>query len=264
MDVLLYNEDKKIIVSGTDTNTIKNVIGLRNPLNYVFGSEYTSASPILYSNDATGDWVTVYEVNNPKRDASGNITYTVNNASVLSTRTYSRVGYLLTHKFSGQSKIDWVFCTFDKWSSTITDLRVPAPTLNNNFTIQRNVDNLNVYSSNQTAQPNRNNIASDTGRLEIWPYNYDQTRSGLSPAGSNTLYDYDDSAATSGSYGSFQVHDVTNGVTCLAWNAHGGTTPDIGIGNNVSGNPFYDSYGQLDWTFANNFTSDFSLRIMVM
>jgi len=53
-------------------------------------------------------------------------------------------------------------------------------------------------------------------------------------------------------------------VTCLAWNDHSGTSPDVGIGNNVSGNPFYDSCGHLDWTFAQSFNSDFNLKIMVM
>ena len=238
-------------------NTI--IVAKADVFNYVSSSEYTSTSPTLYTNDTTGDWVTVYNVSNPTRDGGGNITYTLNNSIDLSGYSYTRVGYLLTHKFSGKSTIDWVFCTFDKWSSTITDLRVPDP--NDAFTNQRNVANLNVYSSNQTAQPNRNNVS---GRLEIWPYNYSATQSGLSPAGSNTLYDYDDTSAGNSSYGSFQCHDVTNGVTCLAWNNHNSVTPCVGIGNNVSGNPFYDSGGHLDWTFADNYNSDFNLKILIM
>lgn len=227
---------------------------------YVSGSEYTSTSSTLYSNDTSNDWITVYEITNPSRNTSGVIEYIINNSSLLSSHSYTRVGYLLTHKFSGQSKIDWVFCTFSKWSSTITDLRVPDQV--DSFTNQRNVTNLNVYSSNQTAQPNRNNVS---GRLEIWPYNYSATQSGLTPSGSNTQYDYDDTSSGSGTYGSFQVHDVTNGVTCLAWNSHGfNATPCIGIGNNVSGNPFYNSGGRPDWTFANNHNNDFTLKIMVM
>ena len=228
--------------------------------NYVSSSEYTSTSPTLYSNDTSGDWVTVYEISNPSRDGSGRVQYSLNNSLALNSYPYTRIGYLLTHTFPGQSTIDWVFCTFDKWSSTITDLRVPD--LVDAFTNQRNVTNLNVYSSNQTAQPNRNNVS---GRLEIWSYDYIATQSGLAPAGSNTQYDYDDTARTTGSYGSFQCHDVTNGVTCLAWNRQAlGNVPDIGIGNNVITNPFYDSSGNLDWTFAYNYNSDFNLKIMVM
>src|SRR6056300_194721 len=146
------------------------VIGAKaDVFNYVSSSEYTSTSPTLYTNDTTGDWVTVYNVSNPTRDGGGNIQYTINNSIELSGYSSTRVGYLLTHKFPGNSTIDWVFCTFDKWSSTITDLRVP--TTSDAFTNQRNVTNLNVYSSNQTAQPNRNTV---NGRLEIWPYNYTQ------------------------------------------------------------------------------------------
>src|SRR6056300_1032589 len=236
------------------------VIGAKaDVFNYVSSSEYTSTSPTLYTNDTTGDWVTVYNVSNPTRDGGGNIQYTINNSIDLSGYSYTRVGYLLTHKFPGNSTIDWVFCTFDKWSSTITDLRVP--TTSDAFTNQRNVTNLNVYSSNQTAQPNRNNV---NGRLEIWPYNYTQGQSGLSPAGSNTVYDYDDTSGGNSSYGSFQCHDVTNGVTCLAWNNHNSGTPCVGIGNNVITNPFYDSGGHLDWTFADNYNSDFNLKILIM
>ena len=235
------------------------IVAKPNVFNYVSSPEYKSTSPTLYNNDTTGDWATVYEVGNPRRDGGGNIQYTLNNSVDLSGYSYTRVGYLMTHKFPGRSTVDWVFCTFDKWSSTITDLRVPTTV--DAFVQQRNVTNLNVYSSNQTAQPNRNNVA---GRLEIWPYDYGTAQSGLLPAGSNTRYDYDDTHSGSGSYGSFQCHDVTNGVTCLAWNAHRETTPDIGIGNNVSTNPFYDSSGHEDWTFAYNFNSDFNLKIMVM
>ena len=227
--------------------------------NYVSSSEYTSTSLTLYSNDTSGDWVTVYDITNPSRDGSGRVQYSLNNSLALNSYPYTRIGYLLTHTFPGQSTIDWVFCTFDKWSSTITDLRVPD--LVDAFTNQRNVTNLNVYSSNQTAQPNRNNVS---GRLEIWPYNYGTTQSGLAPAGSNTQYDYDDTSTGSSGYGSFQCHDVTNGVTCLAWNNHNSVTPCVGIGNNVSGNPFYDSGGHFDWTFADNYNSDFNLKIMVM
>src|SRR6056300_1431092 len=146
------------------------VIGAKaDVFNYVSSSEYTSTSPTLYTNDTTGDWVTVYNVSNPTRDGGGNIQYTINNSIDLSGYSYTRVGYLLTHKFPGKSTVDWVLCTFDKWSRTITDLRVP--TIADAFTNQRNVTNLNVYSSNQTAQPNRNTV---NGRLEIWPYNYTQ------------------------------------------------------------------------------------------
>ena len=235
------------------------IVAKPNVFNYVSSPEYTSTSPTLYNNDTTGDWATVYEVGNPRRDGGGNIQYTLNNSVDLSGYSYTRVGYLMTHKFPGRSTIDWVFCTFDKWSSTITDLRVPTTV--DAFVQQRNVTNLNVYSSNQTAQPNRNHVA---GRLEIWPYNYATSQSGLLPAGSNTKHDYDDTHSGSSVYGSFQCHDVTNGVTCLAWNRHSGAAPDIGIGNNVSANPFYDSSGDEDWTYAQSFNSDFNLKIMVM
>jgi hypothetical protein len=59
-------------------------------------------------------------------------------------------------------------------------------------------------------------------------------------------------------------HIIIEDMDTLLCNGDGDISPDVGIGNNVSGNPFYDSTGQRDWTFAQSFNSDFNLKIMVM
>jgi hypothetical protein len=138
---------------------------------------------------------------------------------------------------------------------SITNLQIPVPVNSSSgFVIQANVQDLNVYSNNSRVT----NAAGLSGRLEIWPWNYDKPVSGLSPAGNGASYDFDDSpiagntAAVAGAFGSFQVHDLTNSKTVFAWNFHsynaGATDPDLGYGNNPNTN------GQPDWTFCHDGT----------
>ena len=82
------------------------------------------------------------------------------------------------------------------------------------------------------------------GRIEFWSNCYGTGRYGDAPYGNNGLYDWDDAPdANLGCYGSYQVHNLTDTQTIMAWNRHGqGETADLGLGSNPSGNP--------DWTFA--------------
>jgi hypothetical protein len=95
------------------------------------------------------------------------------------------------------------------------------------------------------------------GRLEIWPWDYWPYQSGLSPAGDNGNYDYDDTPTGGGSYGSFQVHDLDNLKPVFVWNRH--SDPEVAYGKQTSGHP--------DWTFCLGSTcpspSAFSLQIYV-
>jgi uncharacterized repeat protein (TIGR02543 family) len=59
------------------------------------------------------------------------------------------------------------------------------------------------------------------------------------------VYDNDDTAAGASNYGSFQVHNLTDNQTVLAWNRHYEANPDIGFGN-------YLGTSHTDWTFARN------------
>jgi len=220
---------------------------------------FTPSYSLVGNTEDLTPWTVVYEIDDPTRDSSGNIIYTYRrdtDTTVTALPSYTRIAYYMTHKFSGQTKIDEIFCSFDKITAldTISELKVPDNSYSgvlDNTTIQ----NLNVYCSNSTAQPKRTGI---NGSLEIWRSNYGTT------GGNSSVYDYDDETNDNDlGFGSFQVHDRTNNKTCLAWNDHADANPDIGMGENVSGHPFYDSSGNLDWTFATNFNSDFSLKILV-
>jgi hypothetical protein len=148
----------------------------------------------------------------------------------------------------------WAFTSFDSWSSTITDHRLPAD--NDRFINQRRVNNLNVISSNT-------NVTTGTGlngALEIWPYNFSAGRNlSIGTYGSDGAYDINDSVLIGNNgHGSFQVHDITNFRPVICWNRHRyGETAEIGFGLNLSGVP--------DWTVVSGIppTADFRVRVFV-
>ena len=191
-----------------------------------------------------GGWTLVYETVTATR-VSGSIVYSFNNSSNLAALSFTRVAYSMNNFNS------WAFTSFDSWSSTITNYRIPSN--NDVFVNQRLVTNLNVVSSNT-------NVTTGTGlngALEIWPYNYLTGRTlSMGTYGSDATYDINDTYPLGGSYGSFQVHDITNLRPVICWNNHDSASPDIGFGPQASNNP--------DWTFTNRgATADFRVRVFV-
>ena len=191
-----------------------------------------------------GGWTLVYETVTATR-ASGSIVYSFNNSSNLSALSFTRVAYSMNNFNS------WAFTSFDSWSSTITNYRIPST--NDVLVNQRLVTNLNVISSNT-------NVTTGTGlngALEIWPYNYSTGRAlSMGTYGSDATFDINDTYPLGGAYGSFQVHDITNSRPVICWNNHDSASPDIGFGPQASNNP--------DWTFTNGgATADFRVRVFV-
>ncbi|MFM9082988.1 MAG: InlB B-repeat-containing protein, partial [Actinomycetota bacterium] len=187
--------------------------------------------------------------------AAGDVAATLTNNGT----TFNRVRYRMEANYSGTLR--YADVSFDKWSgATIATLAVPD--LNAARTIKQNVSNLSVDSN----WPGFAGVAAAVtngsgkqGRVELWPYNYSQGNSGISPAGSGSVYDYDDTSMESASYGSFQVHNLTDTQTVLAWNNHSNASPDIGFGN-------YQGSSNTDWTFAGstNFThASWKLQIYI-
>jgi hypothetical protein len=191
-----------------------------------------------------GGWTLAYETVNARR-VNSLIVYSVNNSSNLAAISFKRVAYSMNN-FNSRA-----FTSFDSWSSVVANHRIAAP--NDAFVNQRRVYNLNIVSSNT-------NIITGTGlygALEIWPSNYGTNRNtSVGTYGSDTTYDINDAGAnSSGGYGCFQVHDITNLRPVICWNAHDAGSPDIGFGPSV-GNP--------DWTFTNKgATADFRVRVFV-
>jgi len=208
-------------------------------------------------------WTKLYSTSSTTRDGAGTALYDTggglggsDTASVLASASFTRVKYHLQADYN--SVTNYADADMAKWGSTsitnpngnftspaatIPYLRIPDTNTNNpanQFTLQTNVQDLTVVSSNSSL-----NVSNKVGRLEIWPWNYTTSLSGLSPAGNTSNYDYDDQSSQSSFYGSFQVHDATDGYTVLAWNNQAsGYSPDIGVGPAPGPQP--------DWTFCNS------------
>ncbi len=132
---------------------------------------------------------------------------------------------------------------FDAWDGiTLSSLRFPTFSNANETTKQDNVTNMSVDSN----YPTVTNTSSTTGRLEIWPWNYSKG-SPRNIGGDNSKYDFDDTHSGNQDYGSMQVHNLSAAQTVMAWNNHGESNPDIGLGNNPAntGNNKHP-----DWTFS--------------
>jgi hypothetical protein len=217
-------------------------------------------------------WTKIYGTTTSTRNDSGNIVYesgfgiAAGNAFSNANSNFSRVRYRLGTTISSVAKyadVDFYKWSTDKTTSSVSpsidNLRIPSITgAANQFTVQADVTDLNVYSDNSMVT---SGFGMD-GRLEIWPWNYSQGTSALLPAGDAGTFDYDDSPATSGIYGSFQVHDLENLKPVFVWNRHYvGTTAEIAYGKNPTNHP--------DWTFCRDgqgtctLPSSFSLQIYV-
>lgn len=209
---------------------------------YKWTKIYGTTSTNRNSGDASINYESGYGI------AAGDVSKTIG------TPSFSRVKYRMS--VTVNSLANYAETDFYKWgSASITTLAIPVLDASP-LVVQTNVTDLNTYSDNSNVTKGK----ALSGRLEIWPYNYGNTASGLfSPVPSSTLYDYDDTVNNNGGYGSFQVHDITNSKTVFAWNLHqNGSTPNIGFGNAPSGDP--------DWTFCTTICaspSNFNLQIFI-
>lgn len=216
-------------------------------------------------------WLKIYGTVNTNRNASQQIVYesgyglggsdaAANNAST----PYSRIRYRMQATYGGVA--NYVDANFYKTvtslgtgsesfttASNLSYLRIPTSdgVSANQFEIQGDVSDLTVLS-NVSGVDNGSNYS---GRLEIWPWNYDlQANSGLSTAlasNSASAYDDGDSWNSAGQYGSFQLHRLSATVasrkTIFAWNnIANGSAAEIGFGNQVGGS------GHPDWTFCSS------------
>ena len=214
-----------------------------------------------FSNSTRGangyPWTKIYGTIEKNRNVSNLVTYetgygiAAGDTSTLVSASFTRVRYLLNTTISSVSNyadVDfekWVRGNTDtatsdsSWDPSIASLRIPVTTSPSAYTVHANVTDLNVYSDNNAVT----NGYGFTGRLEIWPWDYSWGVSGLKPAGSGTTFDFDDVSNGTGSYGSFQVHDLDNQKPVFVWNHQDyGVVADIAYGKNTGTHP--------DWTFC--------------
>ena len=244
----------------TTTNsstTTYDILGLSQVATYVRVAATTAAGTGMYGYP----WTKLYGTTSLNRNASNLINYEAGFGAGASdpynslvNAEFSRVRYRMEATLPGGNY--YAETDFYKWSNSNTsglttsqsaspsvrNLIIPSRSGSYTQTIHANVSDLNIFSNN----PNVVNGTVTSGRLEIWPWDYGTARSGLSTPGDTNSYDLDDtpSTPTLGSYGSFQVHNLSGSKVVWAWNHHDyGVHPEVGFGTSSSGSP--------DWTFCN-------------
>ncbi|MDR0931516.1 MAG: acetylxylan esterase [Victivallales bacterium] len=150
------------------------------------------------------------------------------------TGDLKRVGYLL--KLTGNDgKMQWVFTAMDPFADTAAEVAVPFP---GSPIFQTYVTKLEVASNVESVKTG----TFDKGNIEFWGTNYGGRNSKNIPGASNSAFDFGDSCASNGDYGSMQVHNFQEKQTVFAFNSLKAQICDLGIGNSPTGNP--------DWTFT--------------
>ncbi|MDO7875683.1 FG-GAP-like repeat-containing protein [Hymenobacter sp. ASUV-10] len=181
------------------------------------------------------------------------VPYTVNNSATTLPANPARVAYFMELDNGSGSK--WVWASMDNFAANLTQLGLPHR-LANPVAWHRSVTNLSVFSNNGGSLVTGSNLG--TGRVEMWPSDYTAANADAVTGASGSTFDFGDGGfSTNNGYGSFQVHNLTDRQTVLAYNAwHKGDVDDIGIGNQPSGNP--------DWTFAANAGSYTVRRLYIL
>lgn len=230
------------------------ILGLSQSATYVRVAATTSAGVGTYGYP----WTKIYGTTSLQRDANGYVVYengfglggsdpftTKSNAAFSRVRyridaTISSVAYYAeadAYKWPNGTNTD----SRGGWNPSVSSLMIPSNNSPYTYFVQANVADLNVYSNNSNVSKGK----GLSGRLEIWPRNYGTAANGLSPAGDGATYDYDDTWNSDGSYGSFQVHDMTNLKPVFVWNDSAyGVTAEVGFGRNTGTHP--------DWTFCSD------------
>ncbi|RSK25244.1 LamG-like jellyroll fold domain-containing protein [Hymenobacter metallilatus] len=226
------------------------------------GSGPLPAAPALATSNVpeAGNYGVLYQLNIPNAasfNGLSSIPYAVNNSGVSIARP-ARVAYFMELQSGGVTK--WVWASMDNFASTLAQLGMPNPTANN-VAWNQNVSNLNVFASSNAGVTTGTSLG--TGRLEMWTTDYQPTNASNVPGASGSLYDFGDLPAANRNYGSFQVHNVTNAQTLLAYNnwgsnGDGGGIGDLGIGSQVGGS------GHPDWTFAYNASTYTVKRLYIL
>ena len=231
------SSDGTITFSGAGTQNGTATLTFRNPT-------ISARDVFRITVESSASWLKIYELIDPTR-SSGQFNYVtgyglgVSDAAAsfdLASDLINEIRYRM--ELTVGATTYYADVSFDAWDGVeVSSLQIPNGSgQNQSFVLQRNVSNMSVDS-------NYSGVVTGTGlngRLEIWPGNYGPGFSGLLPRGNASTYDLDDQGESFAGYGSFQVHNLRDSQTVLAWNNHGQSQPDVGFGNG-------DEHP--DWTF---------------
>ena len=220
---------------------------------------------VVQSAEAAPTWTQIYETTSSARESTGNYLnytpgYEYNGTAVTNFANSGKAWDLVRVRFqftlTSNSTLYWTDLYFDRWSgASLSDLQFPD--YRNTLVLNRTVTNM-VVDSNYSGVSKG---SFPLGAINIWPYNYSQSSSGITPAGSSSAYDWDDtpSVVTNG-HGSYQFFNLTDTQTVAAWNMHRyGGPVELGMGANNSGT------GSPDWT-SNSATwnnTNFKIQVFV-
>lgn len=230
------------------------IVGLNQVSTYVRVAATTSAGTGTYGYP----WTKLYGTTQRQRNADGTITYESGYGlgasdpyTTLQSQPFTRVRYLFNTTLTSNGATNYADVDFYKWadagdttkttnstsSATIRTLSIPTIVTTTQI-VQANVTDMNVYSDNSNTTKTR----GTNGRLELWGIDYGfGGNSGLSPAGSTNSFDYDDTPVN-GTYGSFQVHNLSTLEPVFVWNHHTyGSNADLYYGKNTSSGANPDS-----------------------
>ncbi len=167
------------------------------------------------------------------------ITYDADNRAKIQ-HPFDRIAYFLElQKADGNT--DYLFVSMDAFTDDLG--KIGVPTVASGASFQRNVANMDVYSSVKGV---KEGTSLPGGNIEFWPNNYGPANSAKVPKASSEVYDFgDEPAGPPDGYGSMQIHNHDAKQTLFALNHwREGKGADLGIGSQATGNS--------DWTFAGN------------
>ncbi|MBR0459567.1 MAG: acetylxylan esterase [Victivallales bacterium] len=176
--------------------------------------------------------------------------YTVDNSNKW-TGNIKQVAFWLQYK-DGKDQDKWVLATIDAFSQQLEDYGVPTVDIIN----ARQVDNLFAISNVEGFKSG----FFPKGNIEFWGGNYAPGNAKKIPGASDSKFDFGDAPSKSGGYGSMQLHNFEHQQTVFAFNKFtGGTSCDLGIGNNPSQNPKANP----DWSRSGSAKNYKSSRMVV-
>ena len=174
---------------------------------------------------------------------ASDVPYSVDNSAGF-TAPFDRIAYYLELDFGNGLPSVFVYASMDAFTEDIQHIGLPVS--GNGVVFQQIVSNMNVVS-NSPLITTGTGIA--TGNIEFWSNNYAVQNQINIPNASSDNFDFGDTRASGGNYGSFQIHNYGASQTIMAYNQWGGINPaangDLGIGNGP--NP-----ARTDWTFSAN------------
>jgi hypothetical protein len=205
----------------------------------------------------------VYTLDIPVRtDFGGSVPapYTFNAANA--PIPFDRVAYYLEvgNRPLASPARDYVWTSMDTFTPFLSKIGVPNVAAKAVFA--QPVSNLTVKSSKSTVTAGD----YDTGNIEFWPSNYNQSNANNVPGASATVYDFGDGGyGTSAGHGSMQVHNPGRKQTLLSMTHWGTGNGILGLGiGNCPADQSSSGSGDLDWTFAENTASYSHRRLHVL